>query len=162
VQSLKSHPGALAAENGTPWMHRNLYKDQMPSSMSSCFTACTLYSNITESNKTSVFRILCGGLNELSQQGAVNSAQEKLGRTQALFLYQIIALFDGDVTLRSNADRNMSLLRDWVDELCKIRENLRTDENTNEPNLKYPRSWEVCSQSLLLCYELTLEVVDIC
>ena len=97
---------------------------------------------MTDSNKTSVFRVLCESLKELAQLGVVNTPQEKLARTQALFLYQVIGLFDGDVTLRSNADRNMGLLRDWVDELCKIRENLRTSESVND--LKPPRSWEVC------------------
>lgn len=116
---------------------------------------------MTDSNKTSVFRVLCESLKELSQQGVVNTPQEKLARTQALFLYQIIGLFDGDVTLRSNADRNMALLREWVDELCKIRENLSTTETTNDPDPKPPRSWEVCPYPLLKFYLLTLEVVDI-
>jgi hypothetical protein len=117
---------------------------------------------MTDSNKTSVFRVLCESLKELGQQEAVNTPQEKLARAQALFLYQIIGLFDGDVTLRSNADRNMSLLRDWVDDLCKIRENLRTTENTKDLNPKPPRSWEVCFCLVLKYQSLTFEVVDIC
>ena len=122
-------------------MHRYLYKDQMPSSIRSCFTASALYSNMTSSNKTSVFRVLCQSLNELKGQQLANTPQEKLARVQALFLYQIIGLFDGDVTLRSNADQNMPLLQDWLDELCKIRENLGMPESMIDP--KPPRSWEV-------------------
>ena len=141
VQSLKGYPSTFAQDNRTPLMHRYLYKDQMPSSIRSCFTVSTLYSNMTSSNKTSVFRVLCQSLNELKRQQSANTPQEKLARAQALFLYQIIGLFDGDVTLRSNADRNMPLLQDWLDELCKIRENLRTPESMNDPNP--PRSWEV-------------------
>ena len=141
IQSLKSYPTAFAKDNCTPWLHRYLYKDQMPSSIRSCFTASTLYSNMTGSNKTSVFRILCQSLNELKGQQLAITPQEKLARAQALFIYQIISLFDGDVTLRSNADQNMPLLKDWLDELCKIRENLRTPESMKDP--KPPRSWEV-------------------
>ncbi|RDL39692.1 Uncharacterized protein BP5553_04032 [Venustampulla echinocandica] len=141
VQTIKGYPITFAKDNSTPWMHRHLYKDQMPSSIRSCFTVSTLCSNMTSSNKTSVFRVLCQSLNELKQQQLANTPQEKLARTQALFLYQIIGLFDGDVTLRSNADRNMPLLQDWLDELCKIRENLRTPESMND--LNPPRSWEV-------------------
>jgi hypothetical protein len=141
VQSLKGYPGTFAKDNRTPWMHGYLYKDQMPSSIRSCFTVSTLYSNMTSSNKTSVFRVLCQSLNELKRQQLANTPQERLARAQALFLYQIIGLFDGDVTLRSNADRNMPLLQDWLDELCKIRENRRTPESMNDPNP--PRSWEV-------------------
>ena len=141
VESLKSYPGTFARDNCTPWMHRYLYKDQIPSSIQSCFTVSTLYSNITSSNKTSVFRVLCQNLNELKRQQLANGPQEKLARVQALFLYQIIGLFDGDITLRSNADRNMPLLQAWLDELCKIRENLRTRQSIN--HLDHSRSWEV-------------------
>ncbi|RDW56818.1 hypothetical protein BP5796_12885 [Coleophoma crateriformis] len=139
VQSLKDYPSTFAKDNCTPWMHRYLYRDQMPSSMRACFTASTLYSNITSSNKTSVFRVFCQSLDELKQQQMANTPQEKLARAQALFLYQIIGMFDGDVTLRSNADRNMSLLQDWLDDLCKVRENLGMPER-HDPIP--PRSWE--------------------
>ncbi|KAK9482017.1 hypothetical protein V1527DRAFT_477764 [Lipomyces starkeyi] len=146
VQSLKGYPSTFAKDNHTPWMHRYLYKDQMPSSIRSCFTVSALYSNMTSSNKTSVFRVLCQSLDELKQQRLANTPQEKLARAQALFLYQIICLFDGDLTLRSNADRDMPLLQDWLDELCKIRENLVTRESMNSVDLGVdpspPRSWE--------------------
>jgi hypothetical protein len=141
VQSLKSYPSTFAKDNCTPWMHRSLYKDQMPSSIRSCFTVSTLYSNMTNSNKASVFRVLCQSLDELKRQRLTNTPQEKLERVQALFMYQIIGLFDGDITLRSNADRNMPLLQDWLDELFKIRENLGASESTNDSHP--PRSWEV-------------------
>lgn len=143
VQSLKGYPGTFATDNRTPWMHRYLYKDQMPASIRSCFTVSALYSSMTSSNKTSVFRVLCQSLDglEQQQQQVASTPQEKLARAQALLLYQIIGLFDGDVTLRSNADRNMPLLQDWLGDLCKIRENLGTPESMNDPNP--PRSWEV-------------------
>jgi hypothetical protein len=151
VQSLKGFPRTFAKDSCTPWMHRNLYQDQMPCSMQSCFTVSALYSNMTSSNKTLVFRVLCQSMNELKQQQMTNTPQEKLARAQALFLYQIICLFDGDITLRSNADRDMSLLREWLDELCKIRENLGIQENSNSINVKGdphpPRSWEVGTPS---------------
>jgi hypothetical protein len=118
----------------------------MPASISSCFTVSTLYSNMNSNNKTSVFRILCQSLNDLKRQQLEHSPQEILARAQALFLYQIISLFDGDITLRSNADRNMPLLQDWVDELCKIRENIKTPENMNDP--RPPKSWEVGTLTL--------------
>lgn len=140
-------------------MHKYLYKDQMPSTIRSCLGASALYSSMTSSNKTSVLRILCQSLNELKEQQSANTPQEKLARTQALFLYQIIGIFDGDVTLRSNADRNMLLLQDWLDDLCKIRENLLTPESMNV--LNPPRSWEVCTFWFRQYPLLTGEVVDI-
>lgn len=120
---------------------------------------------MTSSNKASVFRVLCQSLNELKQQQQLaNTPLEKLSRAQALFLYQIICLFDGDLTLRSNADRDMLLLQDWLDDLCKTRENLRTQERADirgGPNL--PISWEVGTPVLFSHFppSLTAEVVDI-
>jgi hypothetical protein len=147
VQNLKGYLSTFAKDNHTPWMHRYLYKDQMPSSIQSCFTVSALYTNMTSSNKTSVFRVLCQSLNELKRQPLANTPQEKLARAQALFLYQIICLFDGDLTLRSNADRDMPLLQNWLDELCKIRENFRTPESMNSVDVEGPsdppRSWKV-------------------
>lgn len=157
VQSLKSYPSTFAKDSHTPWMHRYLYKDQMPSSIQSCLTVSALYSSMTSSNKASVFRVLCQSLDELKQQQLANTPQEKLARAQALFLYQIICLFDGDLTLRSNADRDMLLLQDWLDDLCKIRENLGT------PKCDRPRSWEV-GTPILFSHSppsLTAKVVDI-
>lgn len=158
VQSLKSYPSTFAKDSHTPWMHGYLYKDQMPSSIQSCFTVSALYSNMTSNNKASVFRVLYQSLNELKQQQQLaNTPLEKLARAQALFLYQIICLFDGDLTLRSDADRDMLLLQDWLDDLCKIRENLSTLESDR------PKSWEV-GAPILLSYSppsLTAKVVDI-
>lgn len=145
AQSLKSYPSTFVKDSHTPWMHRYLYKDQMPSSIQSCLTVCALYSSMTSSNKASVFRVLCQSLSELKQQQQLaNTPLEKLARAQALFLYQIICLFDGDLTLRSNADRDMLLLQDWLDDLCKIRENLGMPECVNGLDIREtPRSWEV-------------------
>lgn len=114
---------------------------------------------MTNSNKTSVFRVLCQSLDELKEQRCANTPQEKLARVQALFIYQIICLFDGDLTLRSNADRDMTLLRDWADELCKIRKNLEAPEITSSGSVrnqpKPPRSWAVSisKDSHIICLE---------
>jgi hypothetical protein len=168
VETLKSYPRTFAKDNCTSWMHRYLYNNQMPSSVRSCFTTSTLYSNMTNNNKTSVFRVLCQSLDELKEQRSANTPQEKLARVQALFLYQIICLFDGDLTLRSNADRDMAVLQDWVDELCKIRKNLKASGGTSSSGIaeysEPPRSWGVSILKTLIAsnISLTVEVVGIC
>jgi hypothetical protein len=82
---------------------------------------------------------------------AVNSGRvastpiEKLARTQALFLYQIIRLFDGDVALRSQAEKDMPLFMTWLDELCNMRDNLEGPEISEDSSMKIPQTidWEV-------------------
>ena len=75
---------------------------------------------------------------------------EKLARTQALFLYQIIRLFDGDVTLRAQGEKDIPLLQSWLGELCKVRENLGDLAGLDESakRSQAPEEWEVSSLPL--------------
>lgn len=150
VSTIKFYPSSFATDNHTPWMHRHLYKDHMPASIQSCFTVCTLYSNMTSSNKTSVFRVLWQNIGEL-RECVVTTDGERLARVQALLLYQIVCLFDGDVTLRSLADRDMLLLQEWTDNLCGIRENLNPSQEMGDSIM--PISWEVCSNTHVLVFK---------
>ena len=74
------------------------------------------------------------------------SSTEKLARAQALFLYQVIRLFDGDITLRAQAERDSSVLAIWLSDLCKIRDNLGDAALMDEGMRKNqpPKEWEVC------------------
>lgn len=148
MENLKQFPTSFAKDNATPWLHRYLYKDQMPPSMQACLTVCTLFANMNSSNKASAVRILYQSLEELKSLGLTNTPRLKLAQAQALFMYQIIGLFDGDVTLRSDTDRSMPLLQQWLNELCRMRENLETPQNTTDPHR--PRSWEVSAPIILV------------
>lgn len=73
---------------------------------------------------------------------------EKLARTQSLFLYLVMTLFDGDVGLRAAGERDLGKLREWLGELCRIRENLGGDEGEGEGEggeaVEVDVDWEVC------------------
>lgn len=74
-----------------------------------------------------VMRALSGSARDLVDAEVcrvVSMPIEKLARSQALFLYQIIRLFDGDVALRAQGEKDMGLLKTWLDDLCHIRNNL--------------------------------------
>lgn len=70
---------------------------------------------------------------------------EKLARAQALFLYQVIRLFDGDILLRSQAEKDLPLLQAWLEDLLKMRENIGSlAELENEgAQIQVPVEWEV-------------------
>ncbi|KAI0483853.1 hypothetical protein F4859DRAFT_512490 [Xylaria cf. heliscus] len=92
-----------------------------------CFATCLLYVSRTPANMAMVMRALSDNARELVdiEVCRVPSAPiEKLARSQALFLYQIIRLFDGDVALRAQGEKDMGLLKTWLGELCHIRDNL--------------------------------------
>lgn len=74
-----------------------------------------------------VMRVLHSSVRELVDTEAgrvVATPAEKLARAQTLFLYQIIRLFDGDVILRAQGEKDMPLLQTWLGDLCRMRGNL--------------------------------------
>ena len=129
-------------------MHRHLYKDHTPPCILSCFSTNVLYTNRTPTNMAMVMRALRLHMLELVEtetgRTAATSA-EKLARTQALFLYQIICLFDGDVTLRAQGEKEMPLLLSWLSELCMVRENLGELVELEDSAMRAqpPKEWEV-------------------
>lgn len=145
----------MATQNRAPFLHRYLYQGSTPQCILSCFTTCVLYDNRTPANSAMVIRALHGNVRELLDYEAgrvIATPTEKLARTQALFLYQVMRLFDENITLRSQAERDMPTLETWLGELCKIRENLGNlgDEPTRNQE---PIQWEVCLFILKLVEE---------
>ncbi|KAL1853165.1 hypothetical protein Daus18300_011904 [Diaporthe australafricana] len=101
-----------------------------------------------------------------SEAGRITATPtEKLARAQALFMYQIMRLFDENITLRSQAEKDMPTLESWLGELCKIRENLGNLEGDVSRN-REPVEWErwifaeslrrtiVMAYSVIVLYEM--------
>ncbi|KAK5316239.1 hypothetical protein LTR70_006407 [Exophiala xenobiotica] len=127
VTRVKGFTIDVATRNATPFLHRYLYRDHTPQCILSCFTASVLYANRTQANTAIVMRALHRNVRELVSaeiSRAVATPVEKLARTQALFLYQVIRLLDGDIILRAQGERDIPLLQTWLGDLCKVRENL--------------------------------------
>ncbi|KAI0441458.1 hypothetical protein F4803DRAFT_418954 [Xylaria telfairii] len=127
LNRVKGFVGEMAAKNVTPFIHERLYHHCKPQCIISCFTTCVLYSNRTPANTAMAMRALSGNARELVDAEVcrlISTPIEKLARSQALFLYQIIRLFDGDVALRAQGEKDMELLKTWLSELCHIRDNL--------------------------------------
>lgn len=127
VNRLKGFATDIATQNATPFLHRYLYRDYTPPCVLSCFAANVLYTNRTPANAAVVMQALhCTVRDFINTEAArvVATPVEKLARTQVLFLYQIVRLLDGDVILRAQGERDIPLLQTWLDDLCKVRDNL--------------------------------------
>lgn len=120
----------------------------MPACILQAWTTCTQYVNMKDANRGMVLRILHENVVELHGLKKAKSLTplEKVARTHALMLYQTIRMFDGDITLNSQADKDFPLLDDWVNDLCKIRDNLMDEAIMDEETIRSqpPESWEVC------------------
>lgn len=110
-----------------PFIHAHLYKDDLPSCIQNAFTATAAYFARTTANKGLILRIIESHCNALLDQpevcldageGTIASGTfHHLARTQALLIYQIIRLFDGDIRSRAQAENSMELLLSWADQL---------------------------------------------
>ncbi|KAI0400293.1 hypothetical protein F4802DRAFT_503901 [Xylaria palmicola] len=127
VQCVKGFVGEMATKNVTRFIHPRLYQHHKPRCIVLCFAACVLYESRTPTNRAMVMRALSDGARELVDAAATGpppTPAEKLARVQALLLYQVIRLFDGDVALRAQGERDTALLRTWLAELRHLRDNL--------------------------------------
>ncbi|KAM0522587.1 hypothetical protein ACHAPE_002179 [Trichoderma viride] len=110
-----------------PFIHAHLYKDDLPSCLQNAFTATAAYFARTAANKGLIFRIIKGHCNALLDQPevgpdagedtVVHGTLHHLARTQALLIYQIIRLFDGDIRSRAQAENCMEILLSWAGQL---------------------------------------------
>ncbi|KAI0450858.1 hypothetical protein F5B21DRAFT_489007 [Xylaria acuta] len=135
----------FAHDSCTLYIHRYLYKDNMPRCMLQAFTTCLLYTNRTESNRAVVLRVLHESVTDLKTTASNKTLvpQLKLARVHALMFYQTIRMFDGDVTLGQQVDDDMALLESWNNDLCKVRDNLDDlAEKGKAVNEHPPESWE--------------------
>ncbi|KAF6810737.1 C6 zinc finger domain protein [Colletotrichum sojae] len=137
-----------------PFIHRHLYRNirETPRPLMAAYTAISAYTGRTDANKSWAIRAICEGSAEVlrgakdpSASSADLTGHEKLARTQALWLLQTIRCFDGDVSLRAQAERDMGVLEKWLKELEEIRDNFDDVHLLDDSSLrqKPPRSWEV-------------------
>lgn len=77
-------------------------------------SVCGLYVQKTDRNQDTIFRILESKITALLQESVSTRVEDNLVALQALILYQIIRLFDGDVRQRANAERHLELLDIWT------------------------------------------------
>ncbi|KAI0150345.1 hypothetical protein GGR57DRAFT_504349 [Xylariaceae sp. FL1272] len=97
VNRVKTFTNDMATRNATPFLHKNLYRNYAPACIVSCFSICVLYNNATSATTPMVMRALHHSRRELvaTESGrTIATPTEKLARAQALFLYQVICLFD--------------------------------------------------------------------
>ncbi|KAI1425376.1 hypothetical protein F5Y12DRAFT_372727 [Xylaria sp. FL1777] len=145
VSFVKKFHVAFAHSHGTPYIHRYLYKDNMPRWILQAYTLCFLYANQTATNRGIVLRVLHTNVAELKAAASNMTLmpQEKLARVHALMFYQTIRMFDGDITLGQQVDDDFALLESWNHDLCKIRDNCDDIINKGESASEHPpESWE--------------------
>ncbi|KAI2627934.1 hypothetical protein GGS26DRAFT_582849 [Hypomontagnella submonticulosa] len=147
ITALKDFVGTVqgwlrrwAATGRSPFMHHRLYKDKMPRCVQDAYTVLTTYFARTPENSELCFQIVRDRAAELIEDaqratsvitpgmgptteladipiGTPLGPAEHLARVHALFVYQMIGLFDGDIVMRAAAEHRMLTLTTWLVEM---------------------------------------------
>lgn len=132
VKQIKSYPGLFVREGQTPFIHSSLWKDRLPRAIQDVLGACALYGERRQTNQALVFGVISAAADRLiSDYPLVTiAAMEQLAGVQALILYQIIRLFDGDIRQRADAERANPTLQDWT---RKLQDRMQKIEDPSPP-----------------------------
>jgi len=118
VKRLKSYPEKLFREGKTSFIHPRAYDPIMPQPLQEACCASALYIGKTDANEEMVWDIITAKATQLTEPRDSWSVSEHLTCVQALIIFQIIRLFDGDIRQRADAERHDETLAQWTDSLA--------------------------------------------
>lgn len=107
------------------FIHKELYTFRNPRCIQDAQTAFALYLAKTHHNEDAVFRTLHARATQLLRDEETYNTWSShdvfshLARCQALLIYQIIGLLDGDIHLRGAAEQHIEILKTWLEQLLE-------------------------------------------
>lgn len=116
AKKIAAVPKTFTEQGQTMFIHRLLFQERSPPALQDAFGVCALYCLRNTENRALVFR----NLEHRRQQLIANTdpllapKMDLLEALQALILYQIISLFDGDIRLRAQAEADEPVLMAWA------------------------------------------------
>ena len=117
-KQLKTLPVQFHRKGSTPFIHRAMYSEHTPTAISDSLSACALYSSKNPDNETFVFRDITRKVRSvIDATNIMSPPSDLLAASQALLLYQMIRLFDGDIRLRADAEADEAILMSWIVQL---------------------------------------------
>ncbi|KXH44135.1 hypothetical protein CSIM01_04439 [Colletotrichum simmondsii] len=114
LDEIKKVPTTVVMENQAPWSHPHLYRPHMPRDMQDAQACCALYIAKNKINSSFVLRTIQARAHELLASPMPKNRLDILARFHAILLYQIIRLFDGDISMRASAQHTLSSLEHTI------------------------------------------------
>jgi hypothetical protein len=116
VSQLKSCAVTLPIQNQTPFIHHQSYRVNAPSAYHDLLGVAALYSQKTPENEEVVLDSLRSRswFLVLSSKLSSWSSEDYLLGVQALLVYQILRLFDGDVRQHADTESHFVYLKAWT------------------------------------------------
>jgi hypothetical protein len=117
-RQFQTYPEMFYTRGQNPFIHKHSYTEHLPPAISDALSACALYSGKNNENELFVFGDISRKAKDLAEmQRPFLSPVDLLASIQALLLYQIIRLFDGDIRQRADAESHESTLMSWTEQL---------------------------------------------
>ncbi|TGJ88522.1 hypothetical protein E0Z10_g193 [Xylaria hypoxylon] len=162
VKCVKRWLYKWVTDNHCPLIHTHLYdRAGFPPCLQDAYATLTAYMGKTEKNEDVVMQLVEDKSNALLRQHGsldtfpfVDSCEVStsmttidtyghLARVQALFIYQFIRLFDGDVRQRAQAEKLSVTLQEWRTQLwesAKVNDYLQDTIDDSDPSTTHPQS----------------------
>jgi Fungal Zn(2)-Cys(6) binuclear cluster domain len=164
ARQLITYPEMFYRRGQTPFIHRHLYEEHIPPVILNALSCSALYCSKNSENESLVFADVSRKAQELAEsQQTFRSTLDLLASTQALLIYQIIRLLDGDIRLRADAESSEATCISWTDQLfLRTRSITATDAQSPRvaQSLDTPLLWkdwvfeESCRRTILTSYML--------
>lgn len=122
-------------KGSNPFIHSRLYWNRFPQCVQDAYTALSCYLHKTASNEKTVFQIIedrakqlvvehgIPSVDSLQENISMSSATldplEHIARVQALLVYQVLCLYDGDIRLRHVAESHIPVLNCWTQQMVE-------------------------------------------
>lgn len=132
ISQFKASVPQLVQQNRSPFIHCASYQRTPPVVYQDLLGISAMYSQKTPQNQTVMFSMLDSRVSSLieSSKSCSWSPKDYLVGLQALIIYQIIRLFDGDVRQRANAERHLAILETWAFQLQSTSNMFHNDRGT--------------------------------
>jgi hypothetical protein len=124
ISNISSCLRQWVTEGKTLFIHRQLYRDGTPRIMQDVYTTCAAYLTKNKANESMILQIIEERAAQLIEEqdlveeshhlNSLSSVLDHLARVQALLIYQIIRLFDGNISQSGEAERQIPKLFRWA------------------------------------------------
>ncbi|KAK4221578.1 hypothetical protein QBC38DRAFT_376873 [Podospora fimiseda] len=113
LDHVRLAPQQFVLQNQTPWSHPTLYDRHTPSSILDAQAACSLHLSRNNINNSMISRNIESRIQKLvSTPLPADSPLELIANCQALLLYQIMRILEGDFHTMTLAEQTTPLLED--------------------------------------------------
>ncbi|KAK6066347.1 alcohol dehydrogenase GroES-like domain-containing protein [Seiridium cupressi] len=116
IDQFQSFIPQLVQQNQLPFIHPASFQDVPPVVYQDLLGLSAMYCQKSLQNRAVIFSMLDSRIDSLVNSSKTSSWSTKdyLVGVQALIMYQIIRLFDGDIRQRASAERQSGTLEDWT------------------------------------------------